>query len=111
LFLLPTVFVYYSVFLLLRLSILTCLFVIESTLTFISTFPAYALILRLCRSPQLTCGVSFEGANLRTTVVGFGQLFHTNPKHLKHPLDVSSVEWSVGNLVNNMIWGNIICPL
>lgn len=111
LFLLPTVFVYYSVFLLLRLSTLTCLFVIESTLTFISTFPAYALILRLCRSPQLTCGVSFEGANLRTTVVGFGQLFYTNPKHLKHPLDVSAVEWSVGNLVNNMIWGNIICPL
>ncbi|XP_006914081.1 phosphatidylinositol N-acetylglucosaminyltransferase subunit Q [Pteropus alecto] len=115
-FLLPTTALYYLVFTLLRLLVVTVQGLIHLLVDLINSLPLYALGLRLCRPYRLAAGVKFRvleheaGRPLRLLMqinpLPYGRVVHTyrlpscgcHPKH------------SWGSLCRKLFFGELIYP-
>ena len=112
-FLLPTVLLYYCVFLLLRLASMLFLLLMRLLIAKLSVAPAYALLLSCLSSRQLVSGLYFLSrpglpAIMRPAFLSCGQLFHTNPGHLRNPLVLSRQQLEVGRILGRIVWGELV---
>lgn len=110
-FLLPTVLLYYGVFLLLRLATMMFLLVLRVLISKLCIIPAYAFVLVLISSRKLVSGVFFDaksGIRMKTSMISFGQLFDTNPRWLTNPL--SSQRFDLGQVLSMIAWGDLLSP-
>ena len=111
-FLLPTVLLYYCVFLLLRLATMAFLLVLRFLISKLSIIPAYAFILALMSSRKLASGIFFDlqsGIRMKTTLISFGQLFETNPPILVNPLS-SPDPFDLCHVLSMIAWGDLLSP-
>lgn len=112
-FLLPTVLLYYSVFLTLRLATMAFLLVIRLLIWRLSILPAFACFHAITSSKKLVTGVYFAEKNsrmsMRTTNVTWAQLFQTNPLHLKNPLAIPQ-NLHVSGILSKIVWGDLLSP-
>ncbi|XP_036890416.1 phosphatidylinositol N-acetylglucosaminyltransferase subunit Q isoform X3 [Sturnira hondurensis] len=115
-FLLPTTALYYLVFTLLRLLVVTVQGLIHLLVDLINSLPLYALGLRLCRPYRLAAGVKFRvleheaGRPLRL-------LMQINPlpySHVVHTYRLPSCgchpKYSWGSLCRKLFFGELIYP-
>jgi len=114
LFLLPTVFVYYSVFLLLRLMTMGFLSILRITMTEVSLFPLYSFILRVFSSNKLSSGIKFvfhgDQVTMKSNLLSFTELSQTPPSFLRSSLQTRNTV-KLRQLLTDILWGNIICPI
>ncbi|KAF6271671.1 phosphatidylinositol glycan anchor biosynthesis class Q [Rhinolophus ferrumequinum] len=115
-FLLPTTALYYLVFTLLRLLVITVQGLIHLLVDLINSLPLYALGLRLCRPYRLAAGVKFRvleqeaGRPLRLLMqinpLSYGRVVHTYrlPRYGCHPTH------SWGSLCRKLFFGELIYP-
>ncbi|CAG2166817.1 unnamed protein product [Oppiella nova] len=127
LFLLPTVLMYYLVFLVLRVVTLSCQGALCLCIEYMSSMPLYMICLWIVGSKKVAARVSFEliiptaaaGAVdycpptvqllLRTQKVPFRQVLGARNEEIKSSLSGPRVSWS--DFIQSVIWGRIIYPL
>lgn len=126
LFLLPTVLLYYSVFLVLRLLTLMIQFTLRTLILRLSTLPGFALLHWIISSSKISSDVYIEAVkvevnddddkglitvlHVRTTKLSIIDLFETNPEKIKSPL-MSESKLTLGVLLKYIVTGKIIYPL
>ncbi|XP_015346510.1 phosphatidylinositol N-acetylglucosaminyltransferase subunit Q isoform X1 [Marmota marmota marmota] len=115
-FLLPTTALYYLVFTLLRLLVVTVQGLIHLLVDLVNTLPLYSLGLRLCRPYRLAAGVKFRvlehevGRPLRLLMqinpLPYSRVVHTYrlPSYGCHP------KHSWGSLCRKLFFGELIYP-
>lgn len=112
-FLLPTVVLYYCVFLTLRLATMALVVVIRLLIWKLSVIPVFAFFHAMHSSPKLVTGIYFEqrsGIFMKTTTVPWLHLFRTNPQHLVNPLAIIPEKIDVSSLLSRIVWGDILSP-
>ncbi|CAG2118254.1 unnamed protein product, partial [Medioppia subpectinata] len=138
LFLLPTVLMYYMVFLVLRVVTLSCQGALCLCIEYMSSMPLYMISLWICGSKKVAARVSFELITspcltttapagdhpsnrsaaatvstvqllLRTQKVPFRTVLSARNEEIKSSLSGPRVSWS--DFIHSVIWGRIIYPL
>ncbi|XP_041362454.1 phosphatidylinositol N-acetylglucosaminyltransferase subunit Q-like [Gigantopelta aegis] len=119
LFLLPTMLLYYIVFLVLRLGVLFVKGVLSTFVTIINATPAFTLILWIVRSKAVSGDVKFTvvpNSQTENTLILTMQTSHLSlTKLLKTtkispPLELQQEKHSVATLLHNMVNGELIYP-
>lgn len=111
-FLLPTVLLYYSVFLVLRIATMTFLIASRMIISKLSIIPAYAFVQLLMSSKKLVNGILFDtraGNRMKTSLIPFSKLFETNPHFAVNPLD-SKEKFDMFNVISTIVRGDLLAP-
>ncbi|KAI1309400.1 Phosphatidylinositol N-acetylglucosaminyltransferase subunit Q [Halotydeus destructor] len=117
-FLLPTILLYYLVFLILRLITLSVHWFLRYTISKMSLVPIYALILYIAGSKKIASSVYFDiqhesesdaRITMRTKKLPLAELYRTNDPVIKSPL--ISESFSFGNTIAAVCTGKIIYPM
>lgn len=118
-FLLPTVLLYYLVFLVLRLATLCVQLSLRLAVSKLSVLPVYAALLWISRSKKIADStyIGVEDATSNSSVkftvltkqLPIGRLYETNPPNLKSPLISEPMSWY--QILSSIVWGDLIYPI
>ncbi len=119
LFLLPTVLMYYLVFLVLRVVTLSVQGALCFLIEYMSSMPLYMICLWIVNSKKVAAEVSFQilthsGSGpvkllLKTKKVSFRKVLSTRNDEVKSLLSGTRLSWS--DFIHSVFWGRIIYPM